>query len=1033
MSFSQPGLYHLLVTITNSAGYLDTATLNFSPDVWTNASGGSWSNGANWSGSVVASGTDAFAIFSTLNLGSNATVTLDGPVTVGNLLFADSTPSNNWFLNAGSGGSLTLSVSSGTPLISAHNQTATIGAGIAGNQGLIKTGTGTLVFSGLNSYTGATSVLAGTLQAGAGSSAFGSNSAVTLSNVLGVTLDLNGFNNTIGSLAGGGALGGNVTLGSAGLTAGGDNSSTIFAGIISGGGGITKAGTGTWMLSGSNTYTGATTINGGILRAGVAGLAFGINSAVTLANAAGATLDLNGFSTTLGSLAGGGGSGGNVTLGAATLTTGMDNSSTTFAGTLISGGTLIKTGTGTWTISGNNSLGSLIANSGTLVFNGGVTTASSTVDLLGDNSAILIQSGTLNINGGLLLTEATNSVLSMTGGVLAVASSWDSGDSIGNVGATAALNLSGSSVMTVVGYLNIGTRAATSVSVGGNASLTLDTFSFGWQTNSLEAGGSSLTVSGSGRVLFNQRFALNGGSGWNGAETINLNGGTLQTVATDRANTGGTILWNFNGGTLLINGTGSGSGSLGNFLAGVDTATVGNGGALVDTNGYNITLANALLSGTASDGGLTKLGSGTLTLTGVSSYNGPTTVSQGALQIIGSIASGGGVTVSGAATLGGTGSIGGPVTVNGFLAPGTGSIGSITVANVLTLSGTATLRISKSGSTLSNDSVVGLSGVSYGGALVISNVGGGSLAAGDTFTLFVAGSYSGAFSNISLPSLTGNLVWNTSKLSVNGSISVTVPPVLTTIAVSPATVTLASGSTQQFTATAYDQFGSPMAGQPAFTWGCTGVGSVNSSGLYTAPNTSGSATVTASSASIQGSAVVTVLPPPPAAPAGFTATAGNGQVTLSWSAAGGATGYNVKRSLVSGSNYTIIVPNTAATSYNDSGVTNWTTYYYVVSAINAGGEGMNSAQASAQPQSPPISAAEKGASAKISVSGSTGTLTFTSSVVGHTYQLQYVDSLTSGTWSNFGTAQPGTGADLILVAPYDSSVPRRFYRLLIQQ
>jgi autotransporter-associated beta strand protein len=1033
MTFSQPGMYHVLVTIADPAGHLDTATLNLSPDVWTNASGGSWSNSANWSGGVVAGGTDAFAIFSTLNLSSDGIVTLDGPVTVGNLLFADSTPSNNWFLNAGSGGPLTLSVSMGTPMISVTNQTATIGAVIAGSQGLIKSGVGTLVFSGSNTYTGPTTVLAGTLSAGAAMSAFGSNSAMTLSNSPGVTLDLNGFSNTVGSLSGGGAVGGNVTLGSAILTAGGDNSSTSFAGSISGSGGITKSGTGTWTLTGSNTYTGPTTVNTGILQAGVAGSAFGVNSAVTLANAAGATLDLNGYAHTLGSLSGGGASGGRVTLGSALLTTGADDSSTSFAG-VISGGDVTKTGTGTWTISGNNSLGSLIANNGTLVINGGATTAGGTVSLQGNNAAMLIQSGSLTLNGGWLGTEASgSSVLGMTGGLLYVINGWSDGHSIGNFGTTAALNLSGSSAMTVVGSLNIGTRAATSVSVGGNASLTLDGFSFGWQSNGLEAGGSSLTVSGSGRVHFNQRFALNGGSGWNGAETINLNGGTLQTVAPDRANTGGMILWNFNGGTLLINGTGSGSGSLGNFLAGVDTATVGSGGAVVDTNGYNITLANALLSGTASDGGLTKLGSGTLTLTGACSYNGPTTVSQGALQLLGSIASGGGVTVSAAATLGGTGSVGGPVTVKGFLAPGTGSIGSITVSNVLTLSGTATLRISKSGSVLSNDSVIGLSGVSYGGALVISNIGSGSLAAGDTFMLFTAGSYNGAFSNISLPSLTGNLVWNTSNLPVNGSISVTVSPVLTTIGVSPATVTLASGSTQQFTATAYDQFGSPMAGQPAFTWGCTGVGSVNSSGFYTASNTSGSATVTASSASIQGSAVVTVLPPPPAAPAGFTATAGNGQVALSWSASSGATGYNVKRSTLSGSNYTIIVPNTVATSYNDTGVTNWTTYYYVVSAINAGGEGMNSAQAAAQPQSPPISAAEKGASSKISLSGSDGTLTFTSSVEGHTYQLQYIDSLTNGTWSNFGPAQPGTGGDLILAVPYDNSVPRRFYRLQIRQ
>lgn len=100
---------------------------------------------------------------------------------------------------------------------------------------------------------------------------------------------------------------------------------------------------------------------------------------------------------------------------------------------------------------------------------------------------------------------------------------------------------------------------------------------------------------------------------------------------------------------------------------------------------------------------------------------------------------------------------------------------------------------------------------------------------------------------------------------------------------------------------------------------------------------------------------------------------------------------------MSGSNYVTIVTNMAATSYTDTGMTNWTTYYYVVSALDAGGEGLNSAQSAAQPQSPPISAAEKNASSSISLSGSNTSLAFKSSVTGHTYQLQTIDSLTSGT------------------------------------
>jgi titin len=87
----------------------------------------------------------------------------------------------------------------------------------------------------------------------------------------------------------------------------------------------------------------------------------------------------------------------------------------------------------------------------------------------------------------------------------------------------------------------------------------------------------------------------------------------------------------------------------------------------------------------------------------------------------------------------------------------------------------------------------------------------------------------------------------------------------------------------------------------------------------------------------------------PAAPTGLTTTPGNAQVSLAWSASTGATGYNVKRATTSGGTYTTIVTGVTATSYTDTGVTNGTTYYYVVAAVNASGESPNSAQASATP------------------------------------------------------------------------------------
>jgi glucuronoarabinoxylan endo-1,4-beta-xylanase len=87
---------------------------------------------------------------------------------------------------------------------------------------------------------------------------------------------------------------------------------------------------------------------------------------------------------------------------------------------------------------------------------------------------------------------------------------------------------------------------------------------------------------------------------------------------------------------------------------------------------------------------------------------------------------------------------------------------------------------------------------------------------------------------------------------------------------------------------------------------------------------------------------------PPAAPTGITATGGNAQVTLAWNASAGATGYYAKRSSTSGGPYTQL-GSTAATNFTDTGLTNGTTYYYVVSAYNSAGESPLSAEVNATP------------------------------------------------------------------------------------
>jgi hypothetical protein len=89
-------------------------------------------------------------------------------------------------------------------------------------------------------------------------------------------------------------------------------------------------------------------------------------------------------------------------------------------------------------------------------------------------------------------------------------------------------------------------------------------------------------------------------------------------------------------------------------------------------------------------------------------------------------------------------------------------------------------------------------------------------------------------------------------------------------------------------------------------------------------------------------------PQTPPAPTGLAATSPTKKkINLTWNASAGATSYNVKRSTVNGGPYTTIAPGVTSTSYTNGGLTSGTTYYYVVSAVNAGGESANSNQASA--------------------------------------------------------------------------------------
>jgi polygalacturonase len=166
-----------------------------------------------------------------------------------------------------------------------------------------------------------------------------------------------------------------------------------------------------------------------------------------------------------------------------------------------------------------------------------------------------------------------------------------------------------------------------------------------------------------------------------------------------------------------------------------------------------------------------------------------------------------------------------------------------------------------------------------------------------------------------------------------------------------------------------------------------------------------------------------VEPPPPSAPANLTADAGISSVNLNWLASANATGYNVQRGTNDGGPYTVIAPDISTTNYTDAAVVNGTTYFYVVSAINGGGESPDSPQASATP-TPSL------APVSLQVQVNTAQLSFTwpADHTGWHLQMQTNDAST-GLNSNWIDV-PGSDATNAWVIPVDTANDSAFFRLV---
>lgn len=291
-------------------------------------------------------------------------------------------------------------------------------------------------------------------------------------------------------------------------------------------------------------------------------------------------------------------------------------------------------GTGTYNLSGTGSLtsaktisiGATSTSTGNFNMSGGTMTVNNSMNIGGTGgSGDGTPTGTFTMSGGTLTTTSWFSIgesgsatgtFNQTGGTVDAANSGGTAVNLGDRdSASGTLNVSGGTFNSTGGGINVGNH---------------------WNGTGTNNG--TLTVSGSGVV--NTGTAANGlklaagnGGGGTSTGTVNLNGGTIQTAKIQKG-TGSTATFNFNGGTLQATATST------TYMTGLTNAFVKSGGAVIDTSTFNITIGQALLTDAVSlGGGLTKLGSGTLTLTGTNTYTGNTTISAGTLTLGSSAAS----------------------------------------------------------------------------------------------------------------------------------------------------------------------------------------------------------------------------------------------------------------------------------------------------------------------------------------------------------------------------------------------------------
>jgi len=599
---------------------------------------------------------------------------------------------------------------------------------ISGTGALNQIGTSSLALSAANTFSGPTVISGGTLQL--------SNSLALQNSTLnynGGSVDFNGITTaTLGGLSGGQNLGLiNGSSAAVALTVGSNSLTTAYSGGMSGtGASLTKVGSGTLALTGTNSYTGSTTVDAGTLEIPAGGV---INC---------------------GALGGG--------------------------GFLLDGGTLISAGTTTFSpvnnafleSTGAATLGSVTEpnNDGLLIkVTGGSFSASS---LTLQRTAIFTTAPTATAP----IAASTTSGLYVNGATAAV---YLGMLTIGTGNSSDSVRVD-SGMVVVTNEVLVGHTSNTRweiLQVNGGNFTSLDTVNgiVLSQNNGTTPNNSELYVSGgtltAGKIAFGAASDTVGGNGF-----LIVNGGTLYLGS------GGLVQPNATGYVSTISLTNGVLGATADWSSALSVQLTGTNFTFeaADASGA---AHNILLSGTLSGpGNLTKTGSGVLTLSGTNTYAGTTTISGGTLLVNNAARSAtgaGAVTVANGGTFGGNGIVSSAVTVNsgGALAPGNPT-DVLTIGNNLTLAAGSSTFFQVQHSLLTNN-VVNVTGtLTEGGVLNVTNVGLMPLAAGDVFKLFNAATTSGLFTSINLPPLPAGLAWNTNSLNTSGTLSVVIAATL---------------------------------------------------------------------------------------------------------------------------------------------------------------------------------------------------------------------------------------------------------------